>query len=222
MHFCTEEFDLTDYSNSSCHNTNQNQNKGKSSYVEYDDYVKDRTLFPSHMSVREAFELIQRDRPEVDIQRDLWNPMIECMKHSMSAFRASVEVRAEEWLGQKLEREVNDTCWQLIGYDISFNNDLQPVFFEANSQTRQTIIKNTQTDPSVVQTSQFYTDMIPPMLSEMYKMMLDETNTGEWTLIYDSEDFHDLISEKALRLYKKLFTEHEHLSKICYSKFSQL
>ena len=64
----------------------------------------------------------------------------------MGAFRPSVEARAEEWLGQKLTPDIDWRCWHLIGYDLGFDANMNPVFFEANAQTRQTTV-NVRTRP---------------------------------------------------------------------------
>ena len=146
----------------------------------------------------------------------MWEPITDTVIKTIGAFRPSVEARAEEWLGQKLPDHLDDRCWQLIGYDIALDADLNPIFFEANAQTRQTIsMMVKQPDGSFVPgVSEFFPEVFPPMLKEKYKIMLGSEDTGRWTKVYDSNDTQGHLHERSFRVFKNLFPEDQHMTRL--------
>ena len=133
---CAQDFDLSDYRNTQKHNSNPRMNSTDEHYVTKEKLTGDEDEFCHQMLVEEIFERIKKEKPDLDIEKDLWEPITDCVAKTIGAFRPSVEARAEEWLGQKIPEHLDDRCWQLIGYDIAFDADLKPIFFEANAQTR--------------------------------------------------------------------------------------
>ena len=52
------------------------------------------------------------------------------------------------------------------------------------------------------------------MLSEKYKMMLGHDDPGSWKQVYDSADHQDDLIERTFRVFKGLFTEDQHMTKL--------
>ena len=148
--------------------------------------------------------------------------MKEVVDKTLSAFRPSVEARAEEWLGKKLTPDIDSRCWHLVGYDFTFDSELKPVFFEANAQTRQTIV-NVKKKPDGTEyylESEFYPKVFPPMLTEKYRMMLGSDETGRWKQVYDSDNHQEDLNEKTFRIFKSLFPEDQHMTRLTQEQFS--
>ena len=148
--------------------------------------------------------------------------MKEVVDKTLSAFRPSVEARAEEWLGKKLTPDIDSRCWHLIGYDFTFDSDMKPIFFEANAQTRQTIVnvRSREDGTEYHFESDFYPKVFPPMLSEKYRMMLGSEETGRWKQVYDSVDHQEDLNEKAFRVFKSLFPEDQHMTRLSQEQFA--
>ena len=163
---CAQDFDLTDYRNTQKHNSNPRVNSSDENFVTFEQSQGGEDELCHHTLLEDCFQKIKREKPEIDIEKDLWEPIFDTVVKTIGAFRPSVEARAEEWLGQKLPDHLDDRCWQLIGYDIAFDADFKPIFFEANAQTRQTIsMMVKQPDGSFVPgVSSFFPKVFPPLL----------------------------------------------------------
>ena len=177
---CAQDFDLTDYRNTQKHNSNPRVNSSDENFVTHEQAKGDEDALCHQVYLEDVFKRIKKEKPDLDIEKDLWEPITDTVIKTIGAFRPSVEARAEEWLGQKLPDHLDDRCWQLIGYDIALDADLNPIFFEANAQTRQTISMMVKQPAGsfVPGVSEFFPEVFPPMLKEKYKIMLGSEDTG--------------------------------------------
>ena len=81
-------------------------------YVTKEQLKGDEDAFCHQILVEEIFEKIKAtEKPDLDIEKDLWEPITDCVIKTIGAFRPSVEARAEEWLGQKIPEHLDNRCW---------------------------------------------------------------------------------------------------------------
>lgn len=72
---CADDFDLSDYANTQSHVTNPLLNVGSENYVTYEEAQQNDDVLPSHISTEQTFQLIKKQNPEIDIEKDLWEPI---------------------------------------------------------------------------------------------------------------------------------------------------
>ena len=132
-----------------------------------------------------------------------------------------MEVAAEEWLGQPITDDVNDRCWQILGFDVTIDSDFNPVIFEINSKCRQNIelLKSDADGNEYSVPSEFYPQIFIPPLTEMYKTMLGNPDTGGWCKYYESSEATHLLVERALEVFKDLSSDNTHLKKLTKAQF---
>ena len=92
-------------------------------------------MFASEHYLTDIFDMIKAERPEIDIENDLWAPITRLIINSLRAMRPCVHLHGEQWMKHPITDSINSRAYQLLGFDIIFDDDLNPHFLEINGET---------------------------------------------------------------------------------------
>ena len=68
--------------------------------------------------------------------------------------------------------------------------------------------------------SDYFPKIFPPLLKEKYKIMLGSEDLGGWSKVYDSHDTQGHLHERTFRVFRELFTEDQHMTRLTQEQFS--
>ena len=69
--------------------------------------AKETGKFANEHYLTDIFEMLKKDRPELDIENDLWAPITDIVIKSIRALRPSVHLHGEEWMKSPITESIN-------------------------------------------------------------------------------------------------------------------
>ena len=224
--FWTEDYDTSNTHNIFSHLTNYSLNKNSDGYVKDQELNDESTVFNSKMSLTDVWKLVQKFYPDVDIESDWKQKMRDLVVNVLSATRSTIELRYVELMGQKINPKENNKFYQILGFDIMFDEDFGAWLFEVNAYPSMEIFYERDNADGTTDKEKSEVDELVKgkIFAESAKLLMTGEENDTLELVYDSEDISDsswLLYETVFGIYKTLWGV-KLTQMITISKFSKL
>jgi len=220
--FWTENYDISDTKNIYSHLTNYSLNKNSDNYINGSDPEEINTK----ISLELVWELIQKQCPDIDIETDWKQKIKDIVANVLSSMRSTIELRFLEMTKMKTIKH-NKKFFQILGFDIMFDEDFNAWLFEVNSNPSMSITHSEWTDAGLKNINRESWEVDEKVKSTVFteaaKVLISKKESDIFELVYDSSEDSGLgeIYEGVLKIYKKL-SGIRLSSSLTISKFSKL
>mmetsp|Transcript_23341 Transcript_23341/g.26758 ORF Transcript_23341/g.26758 Transcript_23341/m.26758 type:complete len:233 (-) Transcript_23341:319-1017(-) len=207
--FCTEDYDMTDSRNVYSHLTNYCLNKNSKNYVKDQVLDEESKVNNSKMSLADAWRLVEKHYPEVDIDSEIKQKIRDLVVNVLIATRSTIELRYVEHIGQKEAAKSNHKFFQILGFDIMFDDCFNPWLFEVNAYPSMNIFfeKDNPDGTYSKEASEVDEKIKTTVFAESARILLGNRDSEVFDKVYDSENSTDnssVIYETVFEIYKKL------------------
>ena len=87
---------------------------------------------PRRMVMEDALDLLQKQMPDIDVREKMWSQIDLLVRRSLEAMRPHAQVMSEQFLKGKVSEDLNGKTFQMVAYDIMFDEDLNIFLVELN------------------------------------------------------------------------------------------
>jgi hypothetical protein len=176
------------------------------------------------MPLDEVWNLLQSLHPDIDIESDLKQKMRDIVVKVMSATRSTIELKFLEFTKFKSVQQ-NKKFFQILGFDIMFDEDLNAWLFEVNSHPSLNICHNAYSSDGteIEEPSEVDERVKGTIFAETVKILISKQKSDVFELVYDSDEYASefALYENVFEIYKKI-SGFKLGASISYSKFRKL
>jgi hypothetical protein len=146
----------------------------------------------SKQSIESAFAMMAEQNPEIDVKSDLWEPMKNIIRNSLSVLRPTIEHEYTKLLG-KFKHSLNQKYFQILGYDIMYDEKLQPWVFEINSYPSMNIMSEKDcADGKIIRERSEIDERIKGRVClDACKIVTGIEKENSFTFIFNSDDYQE-------------------------------
>ncbi|CAI2363694.1 unnamed protein product [Moneuplotes crassus] len=205
-------------SNPHCTTTNSSKNTGNPNYVSEPDGQKDQDIIYSKYPLSRSWELISQDLHDTETAlvkmkqgiRDLVNSLLRC-------YRSSIEAEQADFIEMDGTNEQNDKLFNILGFDIMFDEDLQPWLLETNRNPSMVLTSLVLNESGVLtnKDSKVAIEVKANLINEVAKILINKEDSNYFLKCYDNSDPE---SEDANFIYERVFKIFKH---ICGAKLKR-
>ncbi|CAI2365616.1 unnamed protein product [Moneuplotes crassus] len=219
--FCTEDYDTSDPNNILSHLTNYSLNKNSEGYVKDQDLDENSEENNTKISLDLVWKLIQKQYPDVDIETDCKQKMRDIVINVLSGMRSTIELGYLEMTKLK-SVEHNKKFYQILGFDIMFDDEFNGWLFEVNSYPSMDIFYHKDKSDGTYDKEKSEIDerVKSTIFAEAARILIAKDESDVFEQVYDSQEQEGLY-EDVFEIYKKLSGIRLGQS-ISSSKFSKL
>ena len=201
--FWTEDYDTSNTHNIYSHLTNYSLNKNSDAFVKGQELTEDSETYNSKMTLTDVWKLVQKHYPDVDIENDCKQKMRDLVINVLSATRSTIELKHVEFMGQKVDPKENKKYFQILGFDIMFDDNFDAWLFEVNAfPSMEILFEKDNADGSVDKERSEVDELVKgKIFADSVKILMTKEDNDTLELVYDSED----SSDSSCQLYETVF-----------------